>query len=222
MQCIRIKNYILIAAVALAGLLLVGTAVIALAGLHDQLGKADIALVLGSKVELDGKPSPRLQARLDKTLELYRAGYFPTVIASGGVGKEGFDEASVMRDYLVSHGIPKERVIVDGTGITTFASAKSTALIARQQQLSSVFVISQYFHLPRSRMALERFGISTVYSAHAQFFEVRDIYSSLRELIGYLSYLFRHYDSAVPQLPDQEQKGATRQSGRVKTSFAVA
>ena len=163
-------------------------------------------MVLGSKVELDGKPSPRLQARLDKTLELYRAGYFPAVIASGGVGKEGFDEASVMRDYLVVHGIPKERVIVDSTGITTFASAKSTVLIMKQRQLKSVFVISQYFHLPRSRLALEHFGISTVYSAHAQFFEVRDAYSSLRELLGYFSYMFRHYDSAIPQVPDQENK----------------
>ncbi len=99
-----------------------------------------------------------------------------------------------MRDYLVGHGIPSERVIVDSSGTTTFMSAKNTAEIVRRRKLSSVFVISQYFHIPRSRLALQRFGISTVYSAHADFFEARDIYSAPREMFGYLSYIFRHFD----------------------------
>jgi vancomycin permeability regulator SanA len=175
--------------------LVLGTAILVFAGLSDRLGRADIALVLGSKVELDGTPSPRLRARLDKTLELYRAGYFPAVIASGGTGREGFDEASVMRDYLVAHGIPSDRVMVDSRGTTTFMSARNTLAIVRQQKLGSVFVVSQYFYVPRTRLALRRFGISTVYSAHAHFFEARDVYSSFRELFGYLSYFFRHYDS---------------------------
>ena len=195
MQRARIRKSVLLALSVVAAVLVLGTAILVVAGLSDSLGTADIALVLGSKVELDGTPSPRLRARLDRTLELYRAGYFPAVIASGGTGKEGFDEASVMRDYLVAHGIPSDRVIVDSLGTTTFMSAQNTLAIARQQKLSSVFVVSQYFHLPRARLALTRFGISTVYSAHAHFFEVRDVYSSLRELFGYVSYFFRHYDS---------------------------
>ena len=114
----RTRRWLILLASA-AGLFLLGTALLVFAGLRDQIGKADIALVLGSKVEPDGTPSPRLRARLDKTIELYRADYFPTVIASGGVGKEGFDEAVVMRDYLVFHGIPADRVIVDSGGTTT-------------------------------------------------------------------------------------------------------
>ena len=200
MQRTRIRRYVVRAFAATAALFILGTTILVVAGLSDSIGTADIALVLGSKVELDGTPSPRLRARLDRTLELYRAGYFPAVIASGGTGKEGFDEASVMRDYLVAHGIPSDRVIVDSHGTTTFMSAKNTLDIARQRKLNSVFVVSQYFHLPRARLALKRLGISTVYSAHAHFFEGRDIYSSLRELLGYLSYLFRHYDSNATKI----------------------
>lgn len=180
-----------------AGLILAGTAILVAAGLRDNIGKADAGLVLGSKVELDGTPSARLRARLDRTLELYNAGQFPKVITSGGVGKEGFDEAAVMRDYLVARGVPTEHVIVDSDGMTTFASARNMLQIARQQRIKSVLVVSQYFHIPRSRLALHRFGISTVYSAHARIFELRDIYSSFREFFGYLSYLFREYDSAT-------------------------
>lgn len=189
----------LIALGMVVGLFLLGTGLLVLVGLHDQVGTADVALVLGSKVELDGTPSTRLRARLDRTLELYRAGRFPMIITSGGVGKEGFDEAAVMRDYLVANGVPKEHVIVDSYGMNTFASAKNTLRIARQRKFNSVFVISQYFHLPRARLALHRFGIATVFSAHAHIYEVRDIYSCGREFFGYLSYLFRKYDSASTQ-----------------------
>jgi vancomycin permeability regulator SanA len=168
--------------------------IIAVAGLHDDIGHADVALVLGSKVEADGGPSPRLRARLDKAVELYRAGCFPEIIASGGIGKEGYDEAVVMKAYLVAHGIPTERVIVDNSGATTFASARKTRQILRDEKLSSVLVISQYFHIPRARLALGRFGIATVYTAHANLFEWRDVYSSLREVPGWLEYWFRRTD----------------------------
>jgi len=162
-------------------------------GLHDNIGRADVALVLGNKVELDGTPSTGLRARLDRTVELYRADCFPLVVVSGGTGWEGFDEAVVMRDYLVAHGVPRASVIVDSKGDTTYASARNTAEIVRGRKITSVFVVTQYFHVPRARLALKRFGIATVYSAHARCFEWRDIYSVPRELVGYCQYSFRRY-----------------------------
>lgn len=173
---------------------LLGTACLVVAGLRDDLAHADVGLVLGSKVELNGKPSTRLQARLDRTLELYRAGYFPWVIASGGFGKEGYDEAVVMRDYLVAGGIPSDHVIVDGYGDNTYASAKNTRRIAAERNFKSVLVVTQYFHIPRSRLALRRFQIAEIHSAHARIYEVRDTYSALRESFGYLAYLVRRFE----------------------------
>lgn len=184
---------------AIVGTFALGTLLLVAAGLRDDIGKADMALVLGSKVELTGVPSLRLQARLDKTVELYQAGYFPWVVVSGGLGKEGFDEALVMRDYLTAHGIPQDKVIMDNKGNTTFDSALNTRKILRGKNLKSVFIISQYFHLPRSRLALNRSGIKTVHSASPRYFELRDLYSAPRELIGYGSYLFRNFDhTAAP------------------------
>jgi vancomycin permeability regulator SanA len=189
----RLRKILLRSLGAIVALWVLGCVVLSIDGLHDRLGKADLGLVLGSKVELDGKPSLRLRARLDRTLELYRAGHFPDVIVSGGMGKEGFDEAKVMRDYLVSHGIPPEHIIVDSDGATTFASAQNTERIVSQRKATSVLAISQYFHLPRTRLALHRCGIATVYTAHAHWFEVRDFYSVPREVAGYVSYALRHF-----------------------------
>lgn len=146
-------------------------------GLHDRPGKADVALVLGNKVNPDGEPSPMLKARLDETVALYNAGYFPSIIVSGGIGREGYDEAAVMKAVLEAHGIPADRIITDNHGNNTWLSAKNCAAILAERHLSSVFVVSQYFHVPRSRLALERYGIPQIYWAHAHFFHIRDLYS---------------------------------------------
>ena len=187
------RRLIIAAAVALASFVF-ATLVLVVSGLRDDIAHADVALVLGSKVELDGTPSVRLRARLDRTLELFCAGHFPAVIVSGGVGKEGYDEAAVMGDYLVSHGVPADQVILDSHGDTTFASALNTARIAKDRDFKTVFVVSQYFHIPRARLALSRCHVAEVHSAHAHFFEWRDIYSAARETVGYASYLLRSAD----------------------------
>ncbi len=171
-----------------AGLYLLATLLLVADGLHERPGKADVGLVLGSKVELDGRPSARLQARIDRAAELYKAGSFAWVIASGGVGKEGFDEAVVMRDALVAKGVPADHILLDSHGDTTGASARNTAVIAKAHGFHSVLAVSQYFHLPRCRLALERSGLGPVYSGSAHYFEWRDVYSALRETAGWVKY----------------------------------
>lgn len=189
---IKFKWLLFITSIPVAGILIALVLLIS-SGLKDQVGKADVALVLGNMVNTDGTPSPRLRARLDKTLELYRSGYFPTIIVSGGIGIEGYDEAQVMRDYLVSLGVSADHIVMDNKGINTSESAKNTLEIIRESNQKSVFVITQYFHVPRARLTLARLGISPIYSAHADFFEWRDIYSSLREVVGYISYALRDF-----------------------------
>ena len=174
-----------------AGLYLLATLLLVADGLHERPGKADVGLVLGSKVELDGRPSARLQARVDRAAELYKAGSFAWVIASGGVGKEGFDEGAVMRDYLVANGVPADRIITDSHGDNTLASARNLRAIADREHFASVMAVSQYFHLPRTRMILHKQGFETVYTAAPRFFEWRDVYSSLRETAGYVEYGFK-------------------------------
>lgn len=168
-----------------------GVALLLFNGFRDDLRKSDVALVLGNKVETDGTPSARLRARLDRTVELYRAGHFPWVIVSGGVGKEGFDEAIVMRDYLVSQGVPSAQILLDNQGTNTWESARNTRAICSERQFKSVMIVTQYFHVVRAKLALQKFGITDTRSAHARIFEWRDLYSTIREAMGYPAYLLR-------------------------------
>ncbi len=167
------------------------TGVLVWSGMNDHFGNADVALVLGNKVNPDGSPSPRLKARLDTAVDLFNKGYFPRVIVSGGTGMEGVPEGTAMKNYLVSAGIPETVILVDDLGIDTQASAENTVSILRDGQMKSVFVITQYFHIPRSKLALSKLGVSPIFNAHPHYFEARDIYSTVRELPAYLKYLIQ-------------------------------
>lgn len=106
------------------GWFLVHLMLISFDGINDNLVNSDVVVVFGNKVERNGEPSRRLKSRLDKAIELYQAGYFKYVIVSGGVGKEGFDEAQVMGDYLNAHGIDKRYIILDQSGNNTLKTGK--------------------------------------------------------------------------------------------------
>ena len=184
---IRFKQ---VAAVLLFLAILACLAII-LDGLNDNPHQADLAVVLGNKVELDGTPSPQLKARLDHTVDLYRKGYFKWILVSGAHGKEGYDEPRVMKKYLAAQGIPSDAIFEDNEGYNTWATAKNTASFLQQHHLTSVLIISQYFHMPRCRLAFARFGISPIYTSHAHHWSLRDFFSVPREVVGYVAYYFR-------------------------------
>lgn len=168
---------------ALAACLLV-----AFDGLRDRLGHADVGVVLGSRISPDGRPSRRLAARLDRAAELHRRGLFPMILVSGGIEPEGHDEAQVMRDYLVAHGVAPARVAMDHHGDNTRPTARHTKAWLDAHGGRSAMAISQYFHLPRCRLAFAQAGIAPVYSAHAKVWEWRDLYSTPREVVGLVTY----------------------------------
>ncbi len=162
-------------------------------GLIDDVQKSDVIVILGNKVELDGTPSPTLQSRLEKGLELYEKQMAPLIIVSGGLGKEGYQEAEVMQEYLVSRGVPKDVVIADNEGFDTFLTAQNTKNILRERSLTSVLVVSNYFHISRTVLAFKKSGIDTIRSAHAHYFWIGDMRSIPREVVGYIYYFFRKY-----------------------------
>lgn len=159
-------------------------------GLTDETPASDVAVVLGSKVEPHGTVSPRLAARLGRGLELYRAGTVQAVLVSGGTGKEGVPEGSAMKAWLVGRGVPAAAVLVDDAGVDTRATARNGAAIMRARGYDSAIVVSQYFHVARAKLAFRRQGLA-VAGAHPAYFELRDLYSTAREVPAYASYLLR-------------------------------
>lgn len=175
---------------AIASLILwfsIHTLLILIDGLNDERIKSDVGIIFGNKVNPDGSLSERLKRRLDKGLELYNDSTIRLIFVSGGLGKEGFYEGTKMYEYLVEKGVPESRIIVDNFGNTT----KATAVNLQKLNLDadSILVVSQYYHISRAKLALKNEGFKKVNGVHAEYFEVRDLYSIIREFAGYYKYL---------------------------------
>jgi vancomycin permeability regulator SanA len=158
-------------------------------GLTDEIAKTDAAVVLGNTVERNGQPSERLKARLDKAVELYENNLVGKIIVSGGFGAEGFEEADVMRSFLIAKNIPESDIILDRDGYDTHKTAVNTRAIMQANNFRSVTIVSQYFHITRTRLAFQKEKIENIYAAHANYFELRDLYSMVREFTGFYTYL---------------------------------
>ena len=189
-RAIRVAGRIVI---GLLAVLLLAVLAITLDGLSDRVVTADLAVVPGNTVNRDGTPSHRLQGRLDAALALFVGGRCKFILASGGVGSEGFDEAAVMKRYLVAHGVPQDRIFTDNKGFNTAATARNAAAVMRANHLHSAIAVSQFFHVPRLRLALQGAGVSVAGNAHARYFEPRDLYSVFREVFGYAEYFVRQH-----------------------------
>ncbi|PJZ83579.1 YdcF family protein [Leptospira harrisiae] len=165
--------------------LLIASSYIVSTGLVEEKElKSNVALVLGNKVEIDGSPSERLRSRLDRVVTLYKEDLIQKIIVSGGLGKEGFDEAKVMKNYLMNQGIAVDHIIEDNLGYTTEKSADNLKEILKSHESEPILIISQYYHLPRASYLVKRAGFNNIKSSYARYIEIRDLYSIFRETIA--------------------------------------
>src|SRR5271169_2212886 len=122
----------------------------------DEAQPADVILILGA-AEYRGKPSPVLRGRLDHGLELYRAEKAPLILTTGGAGGDPtFTEGEVGRDYLVRQGVPSEAILVESECDTTMHSIAAAGEIMRRMDLKSCIVVSDGYHIYRTKKMLEK------------------------------------------------------------------
>ncbi len=127
-------------------------------GGSDYRRSADAVVVFGAQVHEDGRPSTSLRDRMTTAVELYKDGLVERVIVSGGVGDSGYNEALVMRDMAVEAGVPRNRVVVDSNGISTNATVADTVPFFGEDGWTRILAVSQYYHLPRVKLAYQRAG----------------------------------------------------------------
>jgi len=183
----------------LAAWVLVHTLLITLDGLYDSQQRADIAVILGNKVNEDGTLSERLVQRLSCGLALYRNGRVPRLLVSGGLGKEGFREGAKMRDYLRAQGVPDSAIIVDNAGHNTQQTVRNTARLQSVLHFRRVLVVSQFYHISRIKLLFRQAGFAEVSGASPVYFELRDAYSLLREFVAYYQALLFPQEKVWPR-----------------------
>ena len=154
----RLAAAAVLVATAAISLLLFPVAQVFFFGETDYRRAADAVVVFGAQVHRDGHPSTSLRDRMTTAVQLYDDGLVKRVIVSGGVGESGFNEALVMRGMAVEAGVPEERVVVDATGVSTTATVAGTVPFFGKDVGTRILAVSQYYHLPRIKLAYQRAG----------------------------------------------------------------
>lgn len=123
----------------------------------DDTARAPVAIVLGAAVHADGRPSPWLAYRLDVAADLYTSGRVEAILVSGDNRRVGYDEPTVMRDYLTSKGIPIQAIALDYAGFDTY----DTCVRARRIfGIERALLVTQDFHEPRAVAICRSVGVS--------------------------------------------------------------
>jgi len=121
-------------------------------------GQADCIIVLGAGVSIDtGYPSYMLRDRLDKGVELYKAGAAPKMLMSGDHGRDYYDEVNAMKQYAIELGVPSEDIFMDHAGFSTYESMYRAKKIF---DVKSAIVVTHKYHLYRALYNAEAFGVS--------------------------------------------------------------
>ena len=119
-------------------------------------GDFDCILVLGCQVWADGSPSMMLRDRIDRGIELYKAGAAPKILMSGDHGTISYDEVNAMKRTAIDAGVPSEDVFMDHAGFSTYESIFRAKAVF---QAKRILIVSQKYHIYRALYCAEALGL---------------------------------------------------------------
>lgn len=158
-------------------------------GEEDSIDKKyDAIVVLGAGVRPDGTPSHMLEDRLRGAVALYRKGVAKAVVLSGDNSGEDYDEVSSMERYCLTAGIPKEAIIRDDIGFSTYETMYNAVIAMGYKR---IIVVTQEYHLYRaiytgSKMGAEVDGYSADYRTYRgqPLRDVREYFARVKDIFA--------------------------------------
>ena len=116
-------------------------------------------VIFGAAVRPDGQASPSLARRVRYGAAAARAEPDSPIFCSGGVGRFGPSEASLMAELLARAQIDPARVVLDEASRDTLENVTAAARFIRRQGLAGAVACTDAYHLPRVRMLFARLGV---------------------------------------------------------------
>ncbi|HET9065007.1 MAG TPA: YdcF family protein [Gemmatimonadales bacterium] len=169
-------------AIASGAVYLLSFLVVLVASRVDERRNADAIVILGA-AQYDGRPSPVLKARLDHGAKLFRDGWAPLIVVTGGIVEgDRMSEATAGQRYLTGIGLPPEQVVVAAEGRSTRGSMDAVAERLKGEGLRRVILVSDPFHMARLRLEGRRLGLLTYTSPTT----TSPISTHFRTELGYL------------------------------------
>ena len=163
-------------------------------GQRDQAQPADAIIVLGAAA-YDARPSPVFEERIRHGLALYRQGYAPVLLFTGGYGNGApFAESQVARKYALQQGIPDSAIMIEAVSRNTRENLLQARKLMQERGLHRVIVVSDPLHMSRALRLSRELGIDAVGSptpstrfrtVHTQWrFLLQEVYFFHRDLVA--------------------------------------
>ncbi len=156
--------------------------------------KADGIVVLGAAVWED-QPSPVFQERINHAVQLYKDGYAPIIVFTGGQGDgEKWAESEVAKQYAIKCGARPEAVLVETQSRTTEQNLYYAGQLAADHHLTTLIIVSDPLHMKRAMVIAQDMGLK-VYSSPTPTTRYQSFTAKLqfliRETYYYQRYLLR-------------------------------
>ena len=152
---------------------------------YKNISDVQCIIVLGGGIR-GKRPSPLLQDRLDKAIELYFDNAAPKIIMSGDHGNNDYDEVNVMKSYAIEQGVPSEDIFMDHAGFSTYDTMYRAKNVFG---INKAIIVTQNYHIYRSlyianKIGLDAYGVP-VYKRRRNgvFREIREVLARGKDLI---------------------------------------
>ena len=157
----------------------------------EPKGELDYVIVLGAQTT-GGKPSPTLEARIDRAAAYMKENPDTLLIASGGQGSdEDTSEAECIRRTLTEkHGIAEERILMEDQSTSTAENLRYSMEIIGNADVS-VGIVTNGFHEYRAMLFAKKAGFRELSSVPAETDLPMGIHYTVREFFGVISFVVR-------------------------------
>ena len=138
----------------LLGFLLGAVTIIAvLVGVGHWLDLTDPLVHADAIVAISGDTG----ARAESAIALWKQGYAPVLIFSGGSSDpESVASAELMKRTAVAAGVPAKAIVVEGASATTEENAQRVAELMKSAGMRSAILVTSPYHQRRAAILFER------------------------------------------------------------------
>lgn len=155
---------------------------------HSSQCPADSLVVMGA-AQYNGVPSPVFARRLDRALELFRAGCAPRILVTGGKQPgDSFTEGETGVRYLVGQGVPEAALLSERKSRSSYQNLHNSEPLLRGQR---VLIVTDDLHAYRTGLLARHLGLDAQVApvaTHGPHLAYR-----LREAAGVAAYLLGIY-----------------------------
>ena len=145
----------------------------------ENLPNADAIVLLGGAIR--GEVSPDTLAdmsgvgdRLVFAVAAFNAGKAPFILVTGGAREGHTPESVLIRDILVTMGVPHEKIVLETRNRVTMDNRRFTRETLKALDVDSILLVTSAFHMPRAMLVFEPFDID-VYAAPTDFQVLRRV-----------------------------------------------